>query len=98
MNLRHVASCGLVCAALVMTGCDQGRENPGSVSVLVANVAPAFAELRYIREQPPSDEPDVLAFKTAAQYDYNVDTYDFNVFERSLVPDVAGRTWTFSHQ
>ena len=35
MNLRHVASCGLVCAALALAGCDEGRQAPGEVAVRV---------------------------------------------------------------
>ena len=33
MNLRHVASCGLACAVLLLAGCDEGRQPPGKVGV-----------------------------------------------------------------
>jgi hypothetical protein len=96
MNLRHVASCGLVCAALVLTGCDQGVEDPGDATVRVANVAPGFTDLGFRREH--RGDPQAFAFKNAQEFTYDVDTYDFYVFERSLVTNVAGRSWTFSQQ
>ena len=54
MNLRHVASCGLACAVLVLAGCDEGRQPPGKVGVRVVNVAPGFEELVFRREREPN--------------------------------------------
>ena len=96
MNLRHVVSCGLVCAALALTGCDEGRQNPGKVTVRVANAAPGFAELGFRREQ--AGEPETLAFRGAQEYSYDADTYDFFAFERALLATQSPRTWAFSAQ
>ena len=96
MNLRHVVSCSLVCAALALTACDKGRQDPGNVTVRVANAAPGFAELGFRREQ--RGNVDTLSFKGAQEYSFNVDTYDFFVFERALLDTQTPRTWTFSAQ
>jgi hypothetical protein len=96
MNLRYVVSCGLVCAALALTGCDEGRQTPGKVTVRVANAAPGFAELGFRREQ--AGQPETLAFRGAQEYSYDADTYDFYAFERALLATQAPRTWTFSAQ
>lgn len=95
MNLRHVASCGLVCAVLFVSGCDQGRQDPGDVTVRVANVAPSFSELSFRREQT---NPSAFAFKNAQEFVYDVDTYDFFIDERTLLEGVTPRSWTFSRQ
>jgi hypothetical protein len=96
MNLRLVASCGLVCAALFMSGCDEGRPAPGKVTVQVANVAPGFASLQYQREHSDRELPDELLFKDGRSYIYDADTYDFYVVERTLSDTAPGRTWTFA--
>jgi hypothetical protein len=96
MNLRLVASCGLVCAALALTGCDEGRPSPAKITVQVANAAPGFAELGFRREQ--RDQVTTLSFKGVQAISYDVDTYDFFVFERALLATQRPRTWTFSSQ
>ncbi len=96
MNLRYFSLFASLCAALALTGCDSGRKVPPKTHVRVVNVAPGFAALRYQREH--TDAPDDLAFKGFAQHDYDEDTYDFYVFERSLSSTTTGRTWTFSKQ
>jgi hypothetical protein len=96
MNLRHVASYGVVCAVLALTGCDEGRKNPGEVGVRVVNVAPGFGELIFRREQ--RDEPATLSFGGLQEFTYGVDTYDFFIFERLLGTTGSPRTWTFSSQ
>jgi hypothetical protein len=94
MKLRHVASCGLVCAAIALAGCDQGRQAPAKVNVRVVNAAPNFAELAFQREQD-SRNLLTLPFKGATEFSYDADTYDFFVLERGydLTP---GRNWTFA--
>jgi hypothetical protein len=63
--------------------------------VRVANAAPSFSALDYQREH--RDRIATLGFKSAANFDYEVDTYDFYVYERSLDPRVyTPRTWTFN--
>jgi hypothetical protein len=97
MNLRYVASCGLVCAAFALAGCDQGRQTPGTVTVRAVNVAPSFVELQFRREQD-FNRAVALGFKSAQEFSYDADTYDFFVAERSLDPNVTGRTWTVEQQ
>lgn len=96
MNLRFVASCGLVCAALVFTGCsDTGRKSPGKTTVQVANAASGFLALQFRREQDQNSEVE-LAFKGGQAFVYDADTYDFFVTEPTFsVPD-PGRVWTFA--
>ena len=94
MNLRHVVSCGLACAVLLLTGCDEGRQPPGKVGVRVVNVAPGFELLAYRREQETSNEA-ALSFKGAEQFVYDADTYDFYVTERTLNATTS-RVWTFA--
>src|SRR5512134_532642 len=96
MNLRFLASCGLVCAALVFTGCDEGRKAPGRTTVQVANVAPGFPALSFQRERPLLEQPDELAFKDTRVYLYDADTYDFYVEEPTYAEEDPGRTWTFA--
>jgi hypothetical protein len=62
MNLRHLASCGLLGAVLVLTGCEEGRVSPGRVTVQLANAAPGFETLRFRREQENPRSDSVLAF------------------------------------
>ena len=96
MNLRHVASCGLACALLVLIGCDKGRQEPGEVDVRIVNAAPGFIELNYQRET--REQPSTVTFKGVTEARYDVDSYDFFVFERSGAGSAAPRTWTFSSQ
>jgi hypothetical protein len=93
MNLRLIVSCGLVCAAIALTGCDDGRQTPASVGVRVVNVAPGFGELGFRREQ--NDDVTNITFKGAQEISYGADTYDFFVFQRALT-SAASRSWTFS--
>jgi hypothetical protein len=98
MNLRHVATCGLVCAVFAVAGCDKGRTEPGEVLVRVVNVAPSFATLRYQRETGDQQfQAADLGFKgNSPDYSYDIDTYDFYVSERALLPTGTPRSWTFS--
>ena len=66
MNLRLVASCGFVCSALILSGCDSGRQAPGKVTVQVVNAAPRFASLQFQREQSDR-ELEELFFRDATQ-------------------------------
>jgi len=94
MKFRHFRWFALLCAALLSTGCDQGRPAQRSTTVRIANVAPSFAELNFRRgERDPN--PTQLAFKGAAQHSWGEDTYNFSVDERTLV-EAAGRTWSFT--
>jgi hypothetical protein len=95
MNLRFLASCGVVCAALLFTGCDQGRKAPGKTTVQVANAAAGFPSLTFRREQDSSDQADLL-FKDAQSFLYDADTYDFYVQEPTFASADPGRTWTFA--
>jgi len=97
MNLRLVASCGFVFAALLMSGCDSGRQPPGKVSVQVANAAPGFLSLQFQREHSDREAPDELPFKDVRPYVYDADTYDFYVIEGALTATDPGRVWTFAH-
>jgi hypothetical protein len=96
MNLRHVASCGLACALLVLIGCDKGRQQPTEVDVRVVNAAPGFIELDYQRET--RQQPSTVSFKGVTEARYDVDSYDFFVFERSGAGTAAPRSWTFNAQ
>ena len=96
MNLRHVASYGLVCAVLALAACDKGRQTPPEVDVRVVNVAPGFASLDFRRET--LDATVTMAFKGVQEARYDADTYDFYVFERSGVGSATPRNWTFSPQ
>ena len=97
MNLRLVASCGFVCAALLISGCDGGRPAPGKVSVQVANAAPGFGSLTFRRELDAQRDAE-MQFKNAQLFVYDADTYDFNVIERTLSDADPGRTWTFASE
>jgi hypothetical protein len=94
MNLRHVVSCGLACAVLFLTGCDEGRQPPGKVGVRVVNAAPGFELLAFRREQETRNETAV-SFKGAQEFVYDADTYDFYVTERTLSA-TNSRVWTFA--
>jgi hypothetical protein len=93
MNLRHVLSLASIGLAALLGGCDQGREAPARVGVRVANAAPSFAELRFRREQT---QASALAFRSAQNFDYDADTYDFFVDERSFITAAPPRSWTFA--
>src|SRR5215203_6125069 len=95
MNLRYVASCGLLCAALLLTGCDEGRKNPPDVTVRVANVAPTFQELGFRREQ---SAVRAIAFNDAQENRWDADTYDFFIDERAVALNSTPRRWTFSRE
>src|SRR5688572_32483051 len=95
MNLRFVVSFVLVCAALLVGGCDDGRKAPGKVTVQVANMAPGFGSLSFQREQESRNAAE-LPFKSQQTYAYDADTYDFFVVERTLSDADPGRTWTFA--
>ena len=97
MNRRLAALCTFALAVLAVTGCDSGREAPPKVTVRIANVAPGFAALNFRREQDGNqDRSPTLGFKNTAEFSYDVDTYDFFVFERTLLLDTPGRSWTFA--
>jgi hypothetical protein len=96
MNLRFVASCGLVCAALVFTGCsDTGRKSPGKTTVQVANAAAGFPSLQFRREQDQNAQVE-LVFKGGQAFVYDADTYDFFVTEPTFSSSDPGRVWTFA--
>jgi len=94
MNLRLVASCGFVGAALLMSGCDSGRQPPERVGVQVANAAPGFDSLKFRRENNLQGEA-ALAFETAQPFIYDADTYDFYVTDSLGTADPAAKVWTF---
>jgi hypothetical protein len=62
------------------------------VSVRVANAAPGFFELGFQREQDSRNLAS-LPFKSASEFSYDADTYDFFIFERGY-DNSPGRTWT----
>lgn len=93
MKLRHVISCGVVLAALALTGCDEGRQRPGQTSARVVNVAPGFQQLQFRREHV---NPATMDFKSVQDYAWDIDTYDFYVLERSVDSGARGREWSFS--
>jgi hypothetical protein len=91
MNLRHAVSCGFVCAALVLTGCEKGREAPGRVNVQVVNAASGMEGVVFRREQDTRGQTN-LAFKGATVAVYDADTYDFYATD---IADIR-RTFTFA--
>jgi hypothetical protein len=98
MNLRFVASCGLLCAALVLSGCsDSGRKAPGKSTVQVANAAPGFPSLQFRREQDVNGAVQ-LAFKDGQTFLFDADTYDFFVTEPTFSVQDEGREWTFAQK
>jgi hypothetical protein len=86
MNLRHLASCGLVCT-LALAGCDEGRQAPPKVAVRIVNAAPGFADLGFQREQSDPLEA-VLVFKSAQELAYDADTYDFYASGRDATSNI----------
>jgi len=97
MNLRLLASCSFVCAALLLSGCDSGRQPPGRVTVQVVNAAPGFQALSFRREQSASTETS-LPFKDTRSFVYDSDTYDFYVTEPTYAVEDRGHVWTFAHK
>ena len=95
MNLRFVALCGLVSAAVLGSGCDSGRQAPGKATVQIANAAAGFPSLTFTREQESSNQA-ALQFKDAQSFVYDADTYDFYVQEPTFTSANHGRTWTFA--
>ncbi|HEX7237251.1 MAG TPA: hypothetical protein VF405_09840, partial [Gammaproteobacteria bacterium] len=95
MNLRSVASGALVCAVLVLSGCDQGRKAPGKASVQVANAAAGFTSLSFRREEDDQGRVE-LPFTDTRSFVYDADTYDFFVIEPTFSTTDPGRTWTFA--
>lgn len=95
MNPRFVVSSVLLCAALLVGGCDEGRKAPGKVTVQVTNVAPGFGSLSFQREQETRNAAE-LSFKSERTFAYDADTYDFFVVERTLSDADPGRSWTFA--
>src|SRR5690348_6026576 len=96
MNLRFVASCGLVCAALLFTGCsDTGRKSPGKTTVQLTNAAPGFPSLQFRREQDQNGAVE-MPFKDGRTFVYDADTYDFFVSEPTFSAQDPGRVWTFA--
>jgi hypothetical protein len=81
---------------LALTGCDEGRQGLPQIDVRVVNVAPGFIELDFQRET--RTEIQTLAFKGLQEARYDVDSYDFYVYERSGAGSAAPRSWTFSPQ
>jgi hypothetical protein len=92
MNLRLLASCGVFCAAVVLAGCDSGRQAPGRVNVRIANAAPGYTGLTFMRERDTRNASNLL-FRGSAESVYDADTYDFTVFTEGSEQQV--RTWTF---
>jgi hypothetical protein len=90
MNLRQLASCGLLCA-LALVGCDGGRQAPPRVAVRIVNAAPGFIELGFRREQT---QPSSLVFRSAQEVSYEADAYDFYVEGR--VGTNTTETWSFT--
>ncbi len=94
MKARHLKLFAILLVALTLIGCDQGRQTPAKTRALVVNAAPHFAQLSYRREQ--TDTRDVLAFKGVAAHDYDVDTYDFNVYQIEVASQAVLQKWTWS--
>src|SRR5688572_21551822 len=94
MNLRLLVSCGLTCAAVVLAGCDSGRQAPGRVNVRIANAAPGFADLTFLRERDTRNA-STLQFRGSTEAVYDADTYDFTVATEASLAEGQVRTWTF---
>ena len=94
MQTRSLQLFAVLLAALSLTACDQGRKALEKTRVHVVNAAPGFAGLGFQREQPPGVQPVSLAFKAATSYDYDADTYDFFVYQRSLTTQTLP-SWHF---
>jgi len=93
MKVRHSKFFAVLLAALPLIGCDGGRQAPAKTRVHVVNAAPSFAALSYQREQ--TDQLDTLAFKGVAPHDYDVDTYDFNVYRQQVATQALLNHWTW---
>ena len=93
MKARHLKFFAIVLAAFTLIGCDSGRQAPAKTRVHVVNAAPTFAQLSYRREQ--TDTRDVLEFKGVAAHDYDLDTYDFNVYRLQTATQTLLNQWTW---
>jgi hypothetical protein len=96
MKARHLKFFAVLLAALTLIGCDQGRQAPAKTRVRIVNAAPSFAQLSYRREQ--TDTVDSLAFTGVAAHDYDVDTYDYNVYQLRVATQELLNHWTWSKQ
>jgi hypothetical protein len=67
----------LVFTGLLASACDQGRDNPPDVNVLVANAVPTQEAITFRREE--FGEPVTLAYRNSAAFSYDEDQYDFHV-------------------
>jgi len=95
MKARHLKFFAVLLTALALIGCEQGHKAPAKTRVHVVNAAPHFASLFYQREQPLGSSPDALAFKAVTAFDYDVDTYDFFVYQRHVATQELLHTWTW---
>jgi len=99
MTARHLKLFAVLLAALTLIGCEQGRKAPAKTHVTVVNAAPSFYQLLFRREQSTAQsENDALGFKAVAAHDYDVDTYDFNVYQQRVGSGETLQTWTWSKQ
>jgi hypothetical protein len=96
MKARPLKFFAVLLAALTLIGCDQGRKAPAKTRIRVVNAAPSFAQLSFRREQ--TDTRDALAFKGVASHEYDVDTYDFNVYQLQVASQALLNKWTWSKQ
>jgi hypothetical protein len=96
MKACHLKFFAILLAALTLIGCDQGRQAPAKTRVHVVNAAPSFAQLSYRREQ--TDTRDVLSFKGVAAHDYDVDTYDYNVYQIQVATQSVLQKWTWAKE
>ncbi len=95
MKARHLKFFAVLLAALTLIGCGQGQKAPAKTRVHVVNAAPSFAQLWYLREQPLTESPEALAFKSVSAHDYDVDTYDFFVYQKRVGTGEVLATWTW---
>lgn len=98
MKARHLTLFAVLLTALTLVGCENGRKAPAKTRVHVANAAPSFIQLWFQREQPLGVSPDALAFKAVTAYDYDVDTYDFFVYQRRAASQELLNTWTWKKE
>jgi hypothetical protein len=96
MKARQLKFIAALLATLTLIGCGQGRQAPAKTRVRIVNAAPSFAQLSYRREQ--TDTIDALAFKGVASHDYDVDTYDYNVYLTRVTTGELLNHWTWSKE